>query len=74
MSTYSWKSDETIDEKARTIKKVIQVPATEQVEEFNLIQKERELSSAEEQLVSAQKRVDQLTEELAEIKTELEIK
>lgn len=73
MTTFSWKSDENIDVKARTIVKTTPVPASEKTEEFNLGQKENELASAEESLVNAQTRVDDLTSELETVKTELEI-
>ena len=74
MTTFKFKTTENIDIKSRTIVKTEPVPATESKSEFTLEQKESELSSAEQSLVDAQKRVDDLTAEILEIKTALKIK
>ena len=74
MATFTFKTTEDIDTKSRTIVKTEPVPATEQKSEFTLEQKENELSQAEESLISAQKRVDDLLAEIAEVKTALSIK
>lgn len=70
---YEYKTSEDIDTKSRTIVKIEPVPATENKIEFTLEQKENELVSAETALVDAQKRVDDLTAEIVEIKTALKI-
>ena len=73
MATYKFKTDEIIDTKSRTIVKIEDVPATTKDSEFTLEQKEQQLVSAESSLVDAQKRIDDLTAEIAAIKSALKI-
>ena len=72
--TFEFKTTEDIDAKGRTIVKTEPVAATESKTEFTLEQKENELVQAEQSLVDAQKRVDDLTAEIGIIKTALSIK
>ena len=72
--TYKFLTTEDIDTKSRTIVKTEPVPATESNTEFTLEHKENELVQAEQALVDAQKRVDDLTAEITEVKLALDIK
>ena len=71
--TFSFKTQEDIDTKSRTIVKTEPVPATESKTEFTLEQKENELVNAKQQVLDAQARVKSLETEIAEIKKALEI-
>jgi len=74
--TITWKQEEAPeDEKERTILIVNSTTEIETKEEVTTIaQKENELINANQQVVDAQKKVDELTAEIAEIKLALGIK
>lgn len=71
--SFSWKTSEDIDTKQRTIVKSVPVAASTSKIEFTLEQKENELVNAEQAVLDAQKTVDNLTKEIADTKTALEI-
>jgi len=71
--TYTFKTTEDIDTKSRTIVKSEPVAASTSETEFTLEQKENDLVNAEQALVDAQKRVDDLKAEIAAIKKALAI-
>ena len=71
--TFSFKTEEDINDKQRTIVKTEPVAATEKTEEFTLEQKESQLASLKEQQASLATQVKNLEAEITAIKTALEI-
>lgn len=73
MATFTFKTQEDIDDYQRTIVKTESVSATEKIEEFTLEQKENQLNNLKEQQTNLATQVADLEKEIANIKTALAI-